>query len=35
MPVMPIPQQDAESFANEFVFNIVLKFRAPAQNIRK
>jgi len=28
---IPIPQQDAETIAKEFVLNIVLKFGAPAQ----
>jgi hypothetical protein len=28
---IPIPQQDAETVAKEFVLNIVLKVRAPAQ----
>jgi len=28
---IPIPQQDAETVAREFVMNVVLKFRAPAQ----
>jgi transposase InsO family protein len=29
--VIPIPQQDAETVAREFVLNIILKFGAPAQ----
>ena len=28
---IPIPQQDAETVAREFVLNIILKFGAPAQ----
>jgi transposase InsO family protein len=28
---IPIPQQDAETIAKEFVLNVVLKFGAPAQ----
>jgi len=28
---IPIPQQDAETVAREFVWNIILKFGAPAQ----
>jgi hypothetical protein len=28
---IPIPRQDAETIAKEFVLNIVLKFGAPAQ----
>jgi len=30
---IPIPQQDAETVAMEFVLNIVLKFGAPEQNL--
>jgi len=28
---IPIPQQDAETVAREFILNIILKFGAPAQ----
>jgi hypothetical protein len=28
---IPIPQQDAETIAKEFVLNVVLKFGVPAQ----
>ena len=31
MIAIPIPQQDAETVAREFVLNIILKFGAPAQ----
>jgi len=31
LAAIPIPQQSVETVAKEFVFNIVLKFGAPAQ----